>query len=440
VIAPVTVDRRNFLTAAGLAATSVAACGELSLRGFGDLSSGDAWDRVRAQFAIAPDLIDMSAMLLSSHPRDVRRAIERHSRELDRDTVGYLHRNNDRLTTNARQAAGRYLSVPARQIALVDSTTMGVGLIYAGLKLAPGDEILTTDQDYFVTHESIRLACTRTGAVERRVSLHDGVPSAIRADHIVDRIRAGITDRTRVVGLTWVHSSTGLKLPVREIGRAIGAINRGRNAEDCILFCLDGVHGYGNQAVTLDQLNCDFVASGCHKWLFGPRGTGIVAGRETAWRQLDTSIPSFIDNGVFDAWITGREPSAGASGARLSPGGFKAFEHRWALTEAFALHEALGKQRIEERTHELATHLKEGLAAIRGVTLATPMSSDLSAGIVSFDVDGETPKAVVERLRERRIVASVAPYARPWVRLTPSIRNTPREIESVLGEVRGLVV
>jgi isopenicillin-N epimerase len=109
------------------------------------------------------------------------------------------------------------------------------------------------------------------------------------------------------------------------------------------------------------------------------------------------------------------------------------------LTEAFALHEALGKQRIEERTHELATHLKVGLAAIRGVTLATPMSSDLSAGIVSFDVDGETPKAVVERLRERRIVASVAPYARPWVRLTPSIRNTPREIEMVLAEVRGLI-
>jgi isopenicillin-N epimerase len=324
VIAHVAVDRRNFLSAAGLAATSVAACGELSLRGFGDLSSGDAWDRVRAQFAIAPDLIDMSAMLLSSHPRDVRRAIERHSRELDLDTVGYLHRNNDRLTTDARQAAGRYLSVPARQIALVDSTTMGVGLVYAGLKLAPGDEILTTDQDYFVTHESIRLACARTGAVERRVSLHDGVASAMSADHIVDRIRAGITERTRVVGLTWVHSSTGLKLPVREIGRAIGAVNRGRNAEDRILFCLDGVHGYGNQAVTLDQLNCDFVASGCHKWLFGPRGTGIVAGREAAWRQLDTSIPSFIDNGVFDAWITGRQPSAGASGARLSPGGFKA--------------------------------------------------------------------------------------------------------------------
>lgn len=433
-----TVDRRNFLTAAGLAATATA-CGDVSFGPFGDLSSGDAWDRVRSQFAIAPDLIDMSAMLLSSHPRNVREAIARHSRELDRDTVGYLHRNNGRLTAQAREAAGRHLSVPARQIALVDSTTMGVGLIYAGLKLAPGDEILTTDQDYFVTHESIRLACARTGAVERRVSLHDDASAHVSADQIVDRIRSGITDRTRVLGLTWVHSSTGLKMPVREIGRVVEATNRGRSEEDRILFCLDGVHGYGNQAVTLDELNCDFVASGCHKWLFGPRGTGIVAGREAAWRKLDTSIPSFMDEGVFDAWITGREPRAGASGARLSPGGFKTFEHRWALPEAFAMHEALGKRRVQERTEELATRLKQGLSRVAGVTLATPMSPDLSAGIVSFDIDGETPKAVVERLRERRIVASVAPYARPWVRLTPSIRNTPREVEVVLAEIRGLV-
>lgn len=437
-IAAVTVDRRNFLTAAGLAATA-AACSDARFGGFGDLSSGDAWDRVRALFPIAPDLIDMSAMLLSSHPRDVREAIARHGRELDLDTVGYLHRNNKRLTARAREAAGRHLSVPARQIALVDSTTMGVGLIYSGLKLAPGDEILTTDQDYFVTHESIRLACARTGAVERRVSLHDGVASALGRDQIVDRIRAGVTARTRVVGLTWVHSSTGLKMPVREIGRAIDDINRSRSDADRITFSLDGVHGYGNQAVTLDDLNCDFLASGCHKWLFGPRGTGVVAGRETAWRKLDTSIPSFLDDGVFDAWITGREPPSGASGARLSPGGFKAFEHRWALPEAFALHQALGKRRVQQRTEELATQLKQGLSDIVGVTIATPMSSGLSAGIVAFDIDGETPKAVVQRLRERRIAATVAPYARPWVRLTPSIRNTPREIDAVLAEVRGLV-
>jgi isopenicillin-N epimerase len=57
---------------------------------------------------------------------------------------------------------------------------------------------------------------------------------------------------------------------------------------------------------------------------------------------------------------------------------------------------------------------------------------------VCFDVDGMAPAAVVRRLRERRIIASVAPYATPHVRLTPSIRNSPAEIETVLRELRTL--
>ncbi|HYD86316.1 MAG TPA: aminotransferase class V-fold PLP-dependent enzyme [Vitreimonas sp.] len=432
------LDRRTFIAATGLAASVTAACADDSASDYGDLRARDAWDRVRRQFAIERGLIDMSAMLLASHPRPVREGIERHRRALDRDTVGYLEANNQRLTEAARAAAGSYLSVAPRQIALVDSTTMGVGIVYAGLRLAPGDEILTTEQDYFVTHESARLACARTGAVQRRVSLHGETPEGVSAAELAGRIAAAITPRTRVVGLTWVHSSTGLKIPVKAIADVIEAANGGRDEAERILFVLDGVHGYGNQDVTLDALGCDFIASGCHKWLFGPRGTGMIAGRDAAWRRIDTQIPSFLDDGVFDAWITGREPGAGASGARASPGGFKAFEHRWALPEAFALHDALGKDRVEARTHELASQLKEGLRGIDGVTLATPLAPELSAGIVSFDIDGASPDAIVSRLRDRRIVASAAPYARPWVRLTPSIRNTPAEIDAALSAVREL--
>jgi isopenicillin-N epimerase len=426
------------LAAAGLAATA-AACSGASPGQFGDLSSGDGWDRVRAQFALDPGLIEMSAMLLASHPRMVRAAIERHRRALDRDPVGHLESNNGRRAEAARNAAGRYLGAASSQIALTDSTTLGVGLIYGSLRLAPGDEILTTEQDYFVTHEAVRLACLRTGAVERRVALFDETPASLSAAAIVGRLVPGITPRTRVVGLTWVHSSTGLKMPLRMIAAAIGNLNRGRDEADRILLCVDGVHGFGVEDETLESLGCDFLAAGCHKWLFGPRGTGVVVGHDRAWPRIDTTIPSFLDHGVFDAWIGGRQPRRSGDGARLTPGGFKAFEHVWALPEAFALHQTIGKAEVARRTHQLAAQLKDGLAHMPGVTMATPISPDLSAGIVSFDVDGVAPEAFVARLRERNIVASAAPYARQWVRLTPSIRNTPREIDAVLSEIRGLV-
>jgi len=72
------------------------------------------------------------------------------------------------------------------------------------------------------------------------------------------------------------------------------------------------------------------------------------------------------------------------------------------------------------------------------VRLITPMEDDLSAGIVCFDIDGMRPHAVVRALRERRIVATVTPYATTHARLTPSIINTEAEIDAALRAIREL--
>ena len=129
------------------------------------------------------------------------------------------------------------------------------------------------------------------------------------------------------------------------------------------------------------------------------------------------------------------EPAEVTTSDAFMPGGYKAFEHMWALPEAFALHESIGKARIAQRTAELASQLKEGLRRIGKVVLRTPLSPDLSAGVVSFDIDGVRPGRVVRELRSRKTVASVAPYATPHVRLSPSVRNSPEEIEKVLSQL-----
>jgi isopenicillin-N epimerase len=369
--------RRDLLTRSGLA---LAAGAMGSSAGLLDAAAQDNplegadgldWPAVRAQFALSDAFIDMSAMLLSSHPRPVRRAIEEHRRGMDADPLTYVFENNRRLQEDASAAAGQYFGVDASDIALTDSTTMGVALVYNGLRLAPDQEILSTEQDYYVTHESIRLAGQRTGGKVRRISLYHRIDD-ISEEQIVDRVMQAITPSTRVLALTWVHSSTGLKLPLRAITQAVGELNAGRDEGARVLVCVDGVHGFGIEDVVLADLGCDFFMAGCHKWLFGPPGTGIVA-------------------------------------------------------------------RVAERTHQLGAQLKAGLRAIPQITVHTPQSEKLSAGIVSFDIEGIPPGAVVHRLRERRIIASVAPYAVPHVRLTPSIQNTPLEIDTVLREIRALV-
>lgn len=72
------------------------------------------------------------------------------------------------------------------------------------------------------------------------------------------------------------------------------------------------------------------------------------------------------------------------------------------------------------------------------VTLYTPMSNSLSAGLVCFDVQGRRPRQVVDALRQRRIIASTTPYAPSYARLTPGLLNFPEEIETALRAIRAL--
>lgn len=433
------LDRRQFLATTGLGAAALATASSpvAAAAAAADpvpLPAAGDWAAARAAFALSPDLAHLSAMLFASHPANVRAAIERHRAHLDADPAGYLHDNNSRLTDAAFAAAAAYLGVEPAEVALTGSTTDGVGLVYAGVRLRAGQEILTTAQDYYVTHEAARLAAARSGASIRRVDLYTGV-SQVSEDGIADRILSAVRPETRVVGLTWVHSSTGLKIPVRAIADGLAGVNADRDEADHALLVIDGVHGFGNQDVAFADLGCDFLIAGCHKWLFGPRGTGIVAATRKGLDAVSPLIPTFNDDAVFSAWLAGEEPGGRTTGPRLTPGGFRAFEHLWALPDIFAFHDALGRGAIAERTAELASRLKQGLADMRHVTLRTPHAAELSAGIVSFDLAGWSPNNAVRGLRERGVIASVAPYVAQHIRLTPSFINTPEDVDRALAAV-----
>jgi selenocysteine lyase/cysteine desulfurase len=156
--------------------------------------------------------------------------------------------------------------------------------------------------------------------------------------------------------------------------------------------------------------------------------------RRDAWAAFAPIIPTFTGPSA-GAWLTGR-PAPFVFGLDATPGGYKPFEHRWAVGEAFTFHLAIGKDKVAARTRELATRLKDGLAALDHVRLVTPRDPSLSAGIVCFEVAGYEPAEVVAALRrDHRIVASVTPYREQFVRLGPSIVTTPEQVD---GAVRAL--
>lgn len=369
------------------------------------------WDSVRAQFPLDPTVSQFAAFVLSPHTAQVDAAGAHHRQRLAFDTELALMEGFDQ-ERRVQQAAASYAGGAPDDYALTDSTTMGLAIVYGGLSLRPGDEVLTTSHDFIATERCLDLLARRTGARVTRVALYDD-PATATVDEMVDRLLAGLTDRTRVVAITWVHSSTGVRTPVREIADALA-----RRA----LLCVDGVHGLGAVDVDLPDLGCDLLAAGTHKWLFGPRGTGLVWARD--WTPLTEIIPPF--NGE-------------RGGARLTPGGYHSFEHRWAADEAFAFHERIGRSAVVARTTEQATRLKEALADTPGLTVRTPLDPAVSAGIVCLDVRGQLPADAVLALREVGVVASATPYRTSYLRLGPSIVTTPDEVDAAAEAVRALV-
>ncbi|MCI0443105.1 aminotransferase class V-fold PLP-dependent enzyme, partial [bacterium] len=357
-----------------------------------------------------------------------RDAIEKYRREIDRNPFLFVEHSLfeaefENLPLKVTKAAAEYLGAKPEEIALTTSTTVGLALVYNGMKIGKGQEILTTEHDHYSHYESIRWAAEKNGATFRKISLYDSFDS-ISEDGIVDRIRKAIKPETRALGVTWVHSSSGLKLPLGKIAQVVSTANGGRADADRILMVVDGVHGIGIEDTTVNELGCDFLVAGTHKWIFGPRGTGLIWGKNSAWSQLAPTIPSFDDFELYSAWMQNRKPQGPTHASWIAPGGFMAYEHQWATADAFQFHLKIGKKRIADRIHELNTLCKNGLAEIKRVKLYTPRSTDLSAGIVCFDVDGLAPEEVVKKLLAKKIIASTTPYGKSYARLAAGIMNS----------------
>lgn len=416
------MDRRGFLVRTGLTFAAAALTGRAEPSRA--LAQVDDWAAIQGLFSVSPDYLHFGGLYLASHPAPVQQAIETHRRGLDDNPVDYLHQQAPRLEAAVLRAAAGYLGADPTDIALTDSTTMGLGLLYTGLALRADQELLTTQHDFYATHEALRLAAQRSGASMRQIALYQRLET-VSEDEIVDSVAQGISDRTRVLAITWVHSSTGLKLPIRRIADVVASVNQQRDLSERVLLCVDGVHGFGVEDTRVADLGCDFFVTGCHKWLLGPRGTGLVWGRgNAAWSATRPTVPTFGDGQ--------------SAGSLNTPGGFHSFEHRWALAEAFNLHQQIGRTRISARVHDLNRMLKAGLAGIGNVVVVTPMADALSAGLVCFQVGGQSAQQVVDRLHGLKVIATVTPYSVAYPRLAAGLLNDEAQVNAVLDAVRAI--
>ncbi len=370
---------------------------------------------------LEPEVSHFAAFTLAAHPRPVAEAIDRHRKGLDIDTHGYMVEHQAELDAAVPDAAAEYLGAAPDEIALTDSTTMGLGLLYGGIAVREDQRVLTTEHDFYATHEALRLRSLRTGATVDRVRLYDEPAVGVGRR---DRRPAHRGDHA-------VHTGGG---------RDLGPLGNGGPPPDRRDRRLDRRaqqrSGRVGSCVALRRrrarLRCrGRLRPGCRL----PRRRDPQVAVRTERHRHHLGAPRRMGRGATDHPTLRRRQLRAvadrqrrvdvAPGAANTPGGYHSFEHRWALAEAFRFHLAIGRDLIAERTHTQATRLKEGLAEVSGVRMVTPMADDLSSGIVCVELAGRNPFEAVEALDRQRISASVTPYREPYVRLGPSIVTTP---------------
>ncbi len=359
-------------------------------------------------------------------PISVTAAIkERLDYEMDQGpTSPKVYESGRELQTRAKEAVAGLLNASSEEICLTCNTTEGLNIVINGLTWATGDEIITCNLE----HSSVLVPSfyqeRRHGAVVKILSLAPDEPP----DAILAKLEDALTQHTRLIFLSHIQYSCGLRMPVKEI--------RGLTKDRGILLLLDGAQTAGHIPLDMRDLGCDFYSIPGQKWLLGSEGAGALYIRKDLIPQVE---PVYVSGraAVPQKDPTRFEPSAPSIDRFLLTSSSTAL--RAGMLEAMRFIQDIGVEEIERRNLDLATSMKHALQEIPGVTVLSPLDRRSSSGLVSFVVAGVDPTLAASQLWERhRIVARSVTYP-PCLRVSLHFFNTEEEVGSVVEAVRELV-
>jgi len=410
------IRRREFLGAIGLPAAAAAV--HLSLpaaareplpppgEGRGGPDDEDFWHAVGRHFTGSHGAINLNNGGVSPSPDLVQRAHKR-----------YLDQSNDLPPFNmwrqleprrevVRERLAREFGCDPEEVAITRNASESLQTCQLGLDLEPGDEILTTDQDYPRMLTTFRQRERREGVRLREIALP--VPAEDPAE-VVARFERAITPRTRLILVCHVVNLTGQILPVADVV----ALARRHG----IPVVVDGAHALAHFAFRLDELDCDYYGSSLHKWLFAPHGTGFLYVRREKigglWPLMAAPDERRDDVRKFEE--IGTHPCANFV----------------AIGEALSFHQSLGAERKERRLRHLRDRWAKRLVEHDRVRLHTSLDPRFSCGIATVEIEG-VPSTELARWLWHEEQILVSPIRHPQfegIRVSPSVYTRMEELD-----------
>lgn len=366
----------------------------------------------QAEYMFTTGLTYLNTAALGPTPRSVLERTLQAWYELESNPVMMAYGNGavHMATDRAREQLAGLLGCTADELLITRSATGAMNSLAFGISLRRGDRVLTTD----VEHGGGSFCWTY---LKRRNGVEIDIVSIAPTDYdtkaIIQRFEKAITKRTKVISISHVITSTGLRMPIAEI--AALAKSRG------ILCVVDGAQAIGCIAVDVKSLGCHAYAGTGHKWLMGPKGTGFLYISKDAVSAIQ---PVEREDGV--RFVVN---STGVGSLPLVVG----------LGAAVEAMKARGMSAVEKRVIELRNRAYAGLIQIPKIQVVSPPPGPLATALVAFKL----PDTVDSRafrdllLNKYNIVIKVA--EKRWFngnRISPHIFNTEADIDAALKAIR----
>jgi isopenicillin-N epimerase len=372
----------------------------------------DFWFEVQGAFTVDRTLVNLNNGGVSPAPKLVQDAMKRH---LDYSNLAPTYTmwqilEPQREGTRARVA--RQWGVSPDEIAFTRNASESLQTMQFGIDLQPGDEVLTTTQDYGRMITTFKQRERREGIVLKQIQIP--VPAEDPAE-VVRLFEEAITPRTRMILACQVINLTGQILPVTELT----AMARRHG----IPLVIDGAHALAHFDFDLGELDVDNYSTSLHKWLFAPHGTGLLYVRRDkiadVWPLM--AAPETQDHDIRKFEAIGTHPEA----------------PYLCIGEALSFHQGIGPARKAARLIYLRDYWADPLLENDNVRLHTSREPGFSCGIANVEVMGVEPNALRDYLWDahRIITVSINHAEFQGLRISPSVYTTLPELDRFIDVV-----
>ncbi|MDP8207069.1 MAG: aminotransferase class V-fold PLP-dependent enzyme [Candidatus Electryonea clarkiae] len=382
------------------------------------------WKTIREQFVFPHDYAYLNTGGIGTLPTMVMQRVDTETYE-DQLSPSAGH-DHDKWEEIKKKCAGVLSPECSKdEIALTSTATEGINIIINGLPLEKGDEVITS------THEHPALHIPLLNRMKRdRIVIRTFEPDLENGLGNVDRIEKLINKRTRLIFISHITTTTGQCFPLKEIGQLA--------REKGIWFAVDGAQAPGSMPIDIVANNIDFYVFSGHKWLLGPKRTGVLYVRNDL---LDTLKPitvgAYSDDGydIKKGELKFHPTAQRYEYATQNEALFLGLETGIDFINAIEL------KNVENHNRLLAEKFYNGLKEIKSVEIISPAEIKYRSCMITFKIKDLDYKEIATHMGEKRIRVRVVPEAGlEGIRVSFHIYNNSLEVERLLEEIKSLIL